>query len=263
MQELDAIEPDVDAAELEIACSISDTDSTADDLAGPGRALDKLYTAAGTRLEALLGKVAVVIGKGPLVTAHRIRRNRLVMICMTSHGSWCQCDTRTPKSPSSLIRAHREISQDCNRLVRYVKCVCPSVFHASLITDYTNRSREPSTQKQAIDSILDLSIWDGELLEILKAKDARRAISSSIETIRRFYPGNSAVNDSLLNSSRKTLLYLDETRLSSLLKTSTSLLELSFGIGWKRDDSDLTWDHFHDVDSQLNSLWEQILVYLS
>ena len=124
-----------DATELEIACSLSDTNSTADDLAGPGRGLDKLYTYAGVRLESLLGKVAVKMGKGPLVTAHRIRRNRSAMICMISHGSWCQCDKRTPKSPSSLIKLHKEIGKDCNRLVRYVKCVCPSVFHTSLITD--------------------------------------------------------------------------------------------------------------------------------
>ena len=123
MQEFDAIEPDVNAAELEIACSISDTDSTAEDLAGPGRALGKLYTYAGIRLESHLGRAAAVLGKGPLVTAHRIYRNRSIMICMTSHGGSCQCDTRTPKSPRSLVKARKEISRDCVRLVRYVKCV--------------------------------------------------------------------------------------------------------------------------------------------
>ena len=121
---------------------------------------------------------------------------------------------------------------------------------------------QPSTRKQAIDSILDLSIWDGELRAILEANNARGAISSSIQIARRFHPINSRASDPLLNSSRKALLYLDETTLNSLLKASTSMLDLSLSIGWGRILTFRTYWHFTNVDSELTSVWQRILVYL-
>lgn len=137
---------EVDDTELEFVCSVTDSNSTADDLPGPGRALDRLYTYVGIRLEVFLGKVAVAVGKGPLVTARRIRRNREIMICMTRHGRRCHCEAQLPMSSGVVKRTHKKIDKDCKRLVRYVEYVSTSymvVQHADLSFCHEGPKRTP------------------------------------------------------------------------------------------------------------------------
>ena len=121
-------------------CTASDSGTTTDDLAGPGRGLDKLFGYVGRRLELLLGKASVKIGKGPIATAQRIHRNRAIVNAVI-HSRYCYCNICQFRdapgmrseggsicSPAKLRRLVRQINKDCKRLVGYVECV-PSYCH--------------------------------------------------------------------------------------------------------------------------------------
>ena len=124
------------SSEIYFTCTISDAGSTASNLSGPGRALDRLFGHLGAHLELLASKVSMKMGKGPVATAKRIRQNRAEMITMmTSHSPYCFCNDcklrpksgpRTAKgsiSPAKLRALHQKLRKDCGRLVDYIKCV--------------------------------------------------------------------------------------------------------------------------------------------
>ena len=81
----------------EFTCSTE----TVDDLAGPGRAVDKLFGYPGHHLELFLGEAgeaSVRMGKGPIATAARIRRNLTEIIAMKT---WVTLELRLHRMSDS------------------------------------------------------------------------------------------------------------------------------------------------------------------
>ena len=101
-----------------------DTEATADNLPGPGRALDKLYQIAGRKLERLLATIADRIGFGPaaaqrgILRALRTLRPEGYYIGLRSGSYIWRHATNSQKK-----KAEKDLSRGYKKLIRYARYV--------------------------------------------------------------------------------------------------------------------------------------------
>ena len=82
-------------------CSIASSNATADNLPGPGRLLGNLYARLGVRLENGIGRVAILLGRGPEATSLKIQR---------IHSD----------QTLGYVTRRKKLRKNCGRLVQYM-----------------------------------------------------------------------------------------------------------------------------------------------
>ncbi|KAI5120943.1 hypothetical protein M0805_001648 [Coniferiporia weirii] len=166
------------------------TNATADDLPGPGRTLGNLYGFLGNHLEKLLNQLAEDMGRGPRVTATRIQKHRKA-IAISSVQPTIRTDSK-------------KVQKDCKRLVEYVG------------------SGVASTRKQALDHIIDFSVSDRYVRDLLRDLGVVR----TIERIQRHPTVWLDFDDSLLQRSRRALVALSDVEVNVIAKRVATLPEV-------------------------------------
>ncbi|KAH8115049.1 hypothetical protein DFH11DRAFT_143274 [Phellopilus nigrolimitatus] len=162
------------------------TNATADNLPGAGRTLGLFYSFAGKHLEARLGRLAGILGRGPRATALRIQENQGVVALASV--------LPLPLSPTKA--RNKKIQKDCKHLLKYVG------------------SNALSTRGQALDLIIDLSL-DDHIRNFLKAVGAVHLIEQAHKEL--FI--RSDFDLSLLSRSRKALVTVADDVLMNEIKT--------------------------------------------
>ncbi|THH08607.1 hypothetical protein EW145_g2577 [Phellinidium pouzarii] len=154
-------------------CSIASSNETTDDQPGAGRTLGMFYSFIGSSIERNLGALADRLGHSPDGTVSRIQKQRLIVASkgVPSNYGW--------KRKHQVIQ---ELINDRNLDIDSI----PPYFLRGL--DYSrllpsskkkkDQSNVESTKKQALDYIVDLSISDEYIRELLLDKAAVNILNS-------------------------------------------------------------------------------------
>ncbi|KAH8116577.1 hypothetical protein DFH11DRAFT_1219467 [Phellopilus nigrolimitatus] len=162
------------------------TNATDDNLPGAGRTLGLLYSFAGQHLEMQLGRLAERLGRGPRATALRIQKNSGIVT-----------STSVLSPPLSMVKFRtKKIEKDCKLLLKYVG------------------SNALSTRGQALDRIIDLSLDDDYVRDLLKFMGAAHLI----ELAHKELFVRSDYDVSLLSRSRKALVSVTDDMLMQELR---------------------------------------------
>ena len=96
------------------------TSATADNLTGPGRALDNLYQYLGQKVEDSFNQIARNIGAGPAAEEEKLRRlARFMEIYRDERAS----NAKMSIHEKSVKKRSRDIDASCRKLVKYSTCV--------------------------------------------------------------------------------------------------------------------------------------------
>lgn len=147
--------------------SVISPNDTRSDIPGAGRTLGRLYGKLGTNLEIASNYLVNKKEMGPIAAARRIRRRERERIDSQSR----------PNQEYTSDEAMRQ-RKDTKKLISYARYI--SISSVYLVIHFNNplhRSKTESTRKQALDSIVDLSLGcDDLLIEILRASNAPQVL---------------------------------------------------------------------------------------
>lgn len=149
-----------------LSISSASSGETASDIPGPGRLLDKAYSFLGRRIERGLTSLAIRRGHGPENVSLRIRRREELYHDPVLWGY---------KRDYSKNDRDEQL-KDVKKLIRYTRLAIALLWRIS--TNRPDRSKSEATRKEALDRIVDLTINNPYLLEMLKSLDTANILRS-------------------------------------------------------------------------------------
>ncbi|EJD06318.1 uncharacterized protein FOMMEDRAFT_151551 [Fomitiporia mediterranea MF3/22] len=210
--------------------SISST-ATADSLDGAGRTLGKLYTYLGRRLENALNKCMARIGCGPEACKRRLMKKRST--CM--HCDWFSSNL-VGYIPFPNSAEDRRCRKEVRKLIKYT---------SSNIT---------TNQYQAYDAIIELSIHDTYLRQLLVTIGAPKAVA--LQTIRLQEEPDREL-DHLLASAQRALICLLEVDINCAGQ-KTGLLYKSIWIHSRTSGGEAKELQWRDLSAFLDTVTDLI-----
>lgn len=201
---------------------------TDDDIAGPGRTLDTIYTLMGVKICELVVEAKKVLHRGVSGASHaisKLRRHDELTIVDLYESEGSDSDFLAP-SDSDL----KKIKKYCERLVRYARCVPPvcSIDHSLIWMHF--RSKSPQKRLAAYSVITNFAVLDPVVRAVL------------LEVVREQKDGHLSQIDKLVQEGKSptdvALLY-DNSHKPSFAKAWRAIVALE-----RREIHDL-WKKFH------------------